>query len=59
MPKVAQTLEQLEDAHGIPIVLLSARDATTGKYLELRVRDLPLVAIVVIVQWLNDRLSTP
>jgi hypothetical protein len=59
VPRIAKTIEELEDAHGIPIVLLTAWDATTRTYMIFRLRDLPLGAIVQIVQWLNDRLSTP
>ncbi len=58
MPRIADTIEQLEDKLGLPIVLLVARDAATGTYQEFRLRDLPLAAIVVVVAWLNARQST-
>ena len=58
MPLSNLTLEQFEDAHGIPIVLLVAFDQSTKTYVSFRVRDLPLTGIAVIVKWLNDRLST-
>jgi hypothetical protein len=58
MPRFNLTLAQHEDALGLPIILLIAIDRTTGKPMQLTVRDLPLTAIAQIVQWLNDRLST-
>lgn len=59
MPTIRQTLEQLEDSLGLPIVLLEAIDATTGQHMILRVRDLSPACIVQIVAWLNARQSTP
>jgi len=58
MPRFTLTLAQWEESHGLPIVLLTAIDKTTGKPMSLTVRDLPLAAIATIVQWLNDRAST-
>ena len=55
----ASSVAQLEDSLGIPIVLLVAKDATTGAEIALRVRDLGPACIIQIVQWLNARLSTP
>ena len=59
MPTVHETIEQLEDEIGLPIVLLTAWDTTTQKSMSLLLRDLPLAARVFIVQWLSDRLSGP
>ncbi len=59
MPIVRRTIEELEDSLGLPIVLLTSIDLTTQRAVQFRLRDLPLSGIVVVVQWLNDRLSTP
>lgn len=59
MPISRLTIDQLEDSLGLPIVIYTALDATTKQYVTLRLRDLPLGAIAVVVQWLNDRLATP
>ncbi len=59
MPIVRRTIEELEDSLGLPIVLLTSIDLTTQRPVQFRLRDLPLSGIVVVVQWLNDRLSTP
>ena len=59
MPLSQRTIEALEDELGLPIVLLTAYDNTTQKYVTLRLRDLPVTAIAAVVKWLNDRLSTP
>jgi hypothetical protein len=57
MPKFQDTIDQLEDKLGLPIVLLSAIDASTGQQVEFRLRDLPLTGIVAVVAWLNARQS--
>jgi len=59
MPTVRETIEQLEDQLGFPIILLTAIDKTTGKPVDLRLRDLPIGGTLFVIQWLNDRLSTP
>lgn len=60
MPKQNLTLAQIEDAVGLPIVILAALDADTDQQMQLRLRDLPATAIAVALRWLNDRLpSTP
>lgn len=56
MGLIKQTIDQLEDELGLPIVLLTAWDPTTQKHVRLLLRDLPPVAIAVVVAWLNDRL---
>jgi len=50
------TIEELEDALGLPIILLSARDATTKKEMVFRLRDLPLPAMLIVIAWINARL---
>lgn len=59
MPRIAHTIEQLEDEIGLPIVLLTAIDSTTRQTMVFRLRDLPVTGIAAVLQWLNDRLSTP
>lgn len=56
MGVVRQTIEQLEDEIGLPIVLLTAWDSTTKTFVQFRLRDLPLTGIAAIVSWINDRL---
>jgi len=51
MPNI--TIDQWEDETGIPIVILSMRQPLSKQIVQLRVRDLPLVAIAFIVQWVN------
>lgn len=56
MGLIRQTIEQLEDQMGLPIVLLVYIDPVTKAHTEFRLRDLPLTGIAAIVNWLNDRL---
>ena len=58
MPTVAETIDQLEDELGLPIILLTAIDKKTGVSVSLRLRDLPIGGIATVVAWLNARLST-
>lgn len=50
------TIEEHEDRLGFPIVLLTHYDPKTGQTDVLRLRDLPLGAILVVIAWLNARL---
>jgi hypothetical protein len=59
MPKLAQTIEQLEDSMGLPIIVFTAFDETTKTYMSLRLRDLGVIAVANAVAWLNARSSTP
>lgn len=59
MPKVTLTLQQIEDAIGLPVVVMVAMDATTGQPMQLLLSDLGAIAIANAVVWLNARLSTP
>lgn len=59
MPQVQETIAQLEDQVGVPIVVLTAWDRTTKTYMVLTVRDLGVLAVAQVVAWLNARLSTP
>jgi hypothetical protein len=59
MPQVQETIAQLEDQIGVPIVILTAWDRTTKTYMVLTVRDLGVLAVAQVVAWLNARLSTP
>jgi hypothetical protein len=56
MARAAWTIEQHEDAIGVPIILMTAWDATTRQYVQLRLRDLPLAGIVAVLAWMNARL---
>lgn len=58
MAQIRKTIAQLEDDLGVPIVLLVAFDQTTQTEMVLRLRDLPADAILMVVAWLNARLST-
>jgi hypothetical protein len=47
------TIDQWEDETGIPIVIFSMRQPISKQFVQLRVRDLPLAAIVFIINWVN------
>jgi hypothetical protein len=59
MPTTIETIDQLEDELGLPIVLMTALDRTTNTVMVFRLRDLPATGIAAILQWLNARRSTP
>jgi hypothetical protein len=56
MGVIRQTIEQLEDELGLPIVLLTSQDPVTHAPVSLKLRDLPPIAIVFIVNWINDHI---
>jgi 2-methylisocitrate lyase-like PEP mutase family enzyme len=59
MPKVQLTIDQLQDAVGIPVIVLIAMDQTTQTVMTLRLADLGVAAVAAAVAWMNARLSTP
>lgn len=51
-----KTIDEFEADLGIPIVLLTGYNHATKQMVYLRLRDLPLGAIIVVLAWLNNNL---